>query len=331
MPKQLALRSRAGLGPDLILTSADNAHTLLLKGVVAPLPESPALRENTAPELLQRMRSRNGQLAGQPLVVFPQLACYDQRRLKTSPTTLSGLLDVSAAGVPVGLPMNPRQLLWTAGGFGAIPGLVEAGRGRQPNPLDRARIRNWLAWLQAASDQQRVTFVADQTQLRRSFRDGGLAWVSCSSAELDLFRRNLGPHLGVAALPNGAAHSASPVNRLQVLALGRNSSPAQRAMSLELIRFSVGPLVQRSFTLDALSFLPTNPLVSIPVQSSVVLQAMVQSRQQARNVEHLMAGIHQEDPRIPTVEAMVIVPVLFGLIEPDLAADRLIKILRNQP
>jgi hypothetical protein len=329
MPKQLALRSRASLGPDLILTSADNAHTLLLKGVVDPLPESRQLRENTTPELLQRMRSRNGLLAGQPLIVFPQLACYDKRRLKTSPTTLSGLLDISAAGVPVGLPMNPRQLLWTAGGFGAIPGLADAGLGRQPSPLDRARIRNWLAWLQEASNQQRVTFVADQTQLRQSFREGGLAWVSCSSGELDLLRRKLGPHLGVASLPNGAAHPASPVNQLRVLALGRNSSPAQRAMSLELINFSVGPLVQRSLTLDSLSFLPANPLVSIPVQSSVVLQAMVQSRQQARNVEHLLAGIHQEDPRIPKAEATVIVPVLFGLIGPDLATNRLITILRN--
>jgi hypothetical protein len=91
----------------------------------------------------------------------------------------------------------------------------------------------------------------------------------------------------------------------------------------------VGPLVQRSLTLDSLSFLPANPLVSIPVQSSVVLQAMVQSRQQARNVEHLLAGIHQEDPRIPKAEATVIVPVLFGLIGPDLATNRLITILRN--
>jgi hypothetical protein len=331
MPKQLALRTRAGLGPDLILTGADSAHTLLLKGVVDPLPDSPQLRENTAPELLQRMRSRNGLLSGQPLIVFPQLACYDKRRLKTSPTTLSGLLQVSATGVPVGLPMNLRQLLWTAGGFGAIPGLAEAAIGRQPSPLDRARIRSWLAWLQEASNQQRVTFVADQTQLRQSFREGGMAWVSCSSGELDLLRRKVGPHLGVASLPNGAAHPASPVNRLRVLALGRNSSPAQRAMSLELINFSVGPLVQRSFTLDSLSFLPVNPFVSIPVQSSNVLQAMVESRQQARNVENLLAGIHQEDPRIPKLETTVIVPLLFGLIEPDAAADRTISILRNQP
>ena len=330
MPKQLVLRTRAGLGPDLILTGAQSAHTLLLKGVVDPLPETPQLRDSTPLDLLQRMRSRNGHLAGQPLIEFPQLACFDKRRIKTAPKTLSDLLQISAAGVPVGLAVKPPQLLWSAGAFGAIPGLTDAAFGRQPKPLDRARIRSWLAWLQEASNQQRVTFVADQTQLSHSLEDGGLAWVSCNSDELDLLRRKLGPHLGVASLPNGAGHPASPVNRLRVLALGRNSSPAERAMSLELINFSVGPLVQRSFTLDSLSFLPTNPLVSIPVQSSGVLQAMVQSRQQARNVEPLLADLDQDDPRIPKLEAMVIVPVLFGLIEPDLAAERTISILRNQ-
>jgi len=203
--------------------------------------------------------------------------------------------------------------------------------GQQPSPQHRARISNWLTWLQQASNQQRVTFMPNQTALRHSLSQGGLAWVSCNSGELDLLRRKLGPHLGVSALPNGAANSASPVNRLRVLALGRNSSSAQREMALELIRFTVAPLVQRGFTLDSLSFLPANPHVNIPVQSSGVLAAMVQSRQQARSVEHLLADVHQEDPRIDALQAEVIVPVLFGLLEPEQATEQLITILRRQP
>ncbi len=329
--QQLQIRDRAGLGPDLILTGAESANTLLRAGLVDPMPNTPQLRDASSPELRQRLTNRRGQLAGQPMVLFPQLACYDRRQLATPPTTISGLLKTSAAGVPVGLPMDLRQLLWTAGTFGAVPGLYEAAMGRQPSPLQTAQIRHWLSWLQEASDQQRFSFQPDQTSLRHSLSKGSVAWVSCSSGELDLLRATMGNRLGVATLPNGDAHPATPVDRLRVLALGRNSSPIQRQMSLALIEFSVGPLVQRNLTLESLSFLPSNPHVRIPVQSSGVLQAMVDSRQQSRSVETLLADVHQEDPRIKAMHAEVIVPLLFGLVEPGLATDRTIAILRRTP
>ena len=329
--KKLQQRNRAGLGPDLILSSSAIVNTLLRANLTDPLPESPELRSASSPELLHRLRNRQGQLAGQPLLVFPQLACYDRRQLKKAPTSLNGLLEISAAGVPVGLPIEARQLLWTAGTFGAIPGLYEATIGRKPSALQTAQIRTWLSWLQQASDQQRVNFLPDQTSLRQSLTNGSVAWVSCSSGELDLLRQTMGPHLGVATLPNGEGHSASPVNRLRVLALGRNSSPMQRQMALALIRFSVGPMVQRSLTLDSLSFLPSNPTVSVPVQSSGVLQAMVESSRQSRSAERLMSELHQDDPRLQSLQADVIVPLLFGLVEPTVATERLMSILRRIP
>ena len=329
LTKHLTIRDRAGLGPDLVLTGADSAISLLQAGLVDPIPETAELRNDSTPELMNRVRNRHGQVAGQPFSLFPQLACYDKRRLPQPPTTLSGLLQTSAAGVPVGLPMQLRQLVWTAGTFGAIPGLTQAALGRQPSALDRTRIRSWLAWLQQASNQQWVSFMPTQTDLRHGLGTGSVAWVSCTSSELNLLRSKLGPHLGVATLPDGPAHAASPVNRLRVMALGRNSSAAQRAMSLDLIGFSVGPLVQRSFTLDSLSFLPTNPHVSIPVASSGVLAAMVQSRQQARGAEQLLADMHQDDVRVQQLQSDVVVPLLFGLIEPDLATERLLAILRR--
>jgi len=328
---KLQQRNRAGLSPDLILTGSGVANTLLRAHLTDPLPESPELRSASSPELLHRLRNRQGQLAGQPLMVFPQLACYDRRRLTKPPTSVNGLLRISAAGVPVGLPMEARQLLWTAGTFGAIPGLYDASLGRKPNPQQTAQIRTWLSWMQQASDQQRFNFLPDQTSLREALIKGSVAWMSCSSGELDLLRKTMGTHLGVASLPNGDGHSASPVNRVRVLALGRNSSPLQRQMALALIHFSVGPLVQRSLTLESFSFLPSNPHVRVPVQSSGVLQAMVESNQQARSSERLASELHQGDPRLQSLQAKVIVPLLFGLVEPSVATERLIAILRRNP
>jgi len=83
--QRLLLRDRAGLGPDLILTGADSANTLLRAGLTDPIPDDPQLRQASSPGLLQRLRSRQGQLAAQPMVLFPQLACYDRRQLPPPP------------------------------------------------------------------------------------------------------------------------------------------------------------------------------------------------------------------------------------------------------
>jgi hypothetical protein len=39
--------------------------------------------------------------------------------------------------------------------------------------------------------------------------------------------------------------------------------------------------------------------------------------------------VHQDDTRMVELDKNVMVPVLFGLLEPDLATERLIAILRR--
>ena len=60
--QQLQIRDRAGLGPDLILTGAESANTLLRAGLVDPMPNTPQLRDASSPELRQRLTNRRGQL-----------------------------------------------------------------------------------------------------------------------------------------------------------------------------------------------------------------------------------------------------------------------------
>jgi hypothetical protein len=293
------------------------------------MPQDSQQRSNSSPGLLQRVRNHRGQLAGQPLVVFPQLACYDRRAMPVPPTTLQELLKSSAAGAEVGLTVDTRQLLWTAGDFNASPGLFAATRGRQPTATQRQAIETWLSWLQRANNQQRFNYYPDQISLRDGLSNGYLDWVSCNSAELDLLRKRMGSRLGVAPLPNGPSHVPTPISRLRVLALGTNSSPVQREMALALTRFSIGPLVQRNFTLQNLSFLPSNPRVSVPVLSSAALQAMVISRQQGVGTDQLLADLHSEDARMQALQEQVMVPLLFGVLEPRNATDQMISILRT--
>ena len=326
--QQIRLRDWAGLGPDLILTGAEQANGLLQAGLVDPMPMDSQQRSNSSPALLQRVRNHRGQLAGQPLVVFPQLACYDRQAISSPPTTLQELLERSAAGMEVGLAIDLRQLLWTAGDFNAMPGLFAASRGQRPSAAQRQAIETWLTWLQRANNQQRFTFYPDQASLRDGLATGALDWVSCNSAELNLLRLRMGPRLGVSPLPSGLSHTPTPISRLRVMALGTNSSPVQREMALALTRFSIGPLVQRSFTLENLSFLPSNPRVSVPVQSSAALQAMVLSRQQGAETDTLLADLHSEDARVQALQEQVMVPLVFGVLEPRSATDLMISILK---
>ena len=326
---QMRLRDWAGLGPDLILTGAEQANGLLQAGLVDPMPLNSQQRSNSSTALLQRVRNHRGQLSGQPLVVFPQLACYDRRSIRVPPTTLDELLESSAAGMDVGLTIDLRQLLWTAGDFNAMPGLVAAARGRQPTSAQHQAIETWLTWLQQANNQQRFSYYPDQISLRDGLSKGYLDWVSCNSAELELLRKRMGPRLGVTPLPDGPSHIPTPISRLRVMALGTNSSPVQRQMALALVRFSIGPLVQRSLTLQNLSFLPSNPRVGVPVLSSAALQSMVISRQQAMATDQLLADLHSEDVRVQALQEQVMVPLLFGVLEPKSAAEQMISILRT--
>ncbi len=326
--RRLRARSEADLGPDLILTGAEQANQLLQAGLAVPLPLEAGLRANTSPALLAQLEDGRGRHAGLPLVVFPQLACYDQRRLPAAPTSLDQLLDAAADGARIGLPLRLPSLLWSAGAFGAVPALEAASQGRPPTPEQRQTLLAWASWLQEANGQHRLSFYADEASLLDGLRRGQLDWVSCHSADLLNLRRSLGPHLGVAPLPAGPAHGPSPVSLFRVLSLGSDSSPAQRAMALALARFSVQPLVQRSLTLETLSFLPANPHVSVPVQSSSDLAAMVQAEDQASGLEDTLAGLHGGDPRLAQVNA-VIVPLVFAVLEPAEAVERLLTILRS--
>jgi arabinogalactan oligomer/maltooligosaccharide transport system substrate-binding protein len=196
--------------------------------------------------------------------------------------------------------------------------------------VERQRITDWLRWLQNASNQQRVSFFADQLSLQNEFRAGRLDWITCSSMSLPRLRKTLGTDLGVAQLPSGPGGLASPVNRLRVLALGRSSSREGRQRAIAFSRFSVNPLVQRNLTLGSQTLLPANRFVKVPVQSSRALEAMVASQQGGQQLTRMVALIHDNDPRLVAAQARI-TQLVFGEVNPEGAADDLIQLFLRQP
>lgn len=327
--RQIRQRTASGLGPDLIVTAAEPARQLLRQGLSQPMPLHREDARALDPLLRRRVVSPGGSVIGLPLVLYTQLACFDRRRVSTPPATVRELLQQSASGVRVGMALRLRDLFWSAGSLGALPALRAAAEGRPLDLAQRQGLRDWFQWLQDANVQKDVTFVEDAPSLREGFRRGRFDWISCSSSDLPMLERALGTHLGISTLPGGEASPASPVNGLRVIALGRDSSGEQRRMAIALGRYSLRPLVQRSLTLENQVFLPVNRHVTVPVQSSHALATLVAAGRQGAGVAALLADLQDNDPRVDRLE-QVIVPLVFGVIEPQQALETSLNVLRRR-
>lgn len=330
MQAAIQRRSHAGLAPDLLIISGDLALQLLEAGLVDPFPADAALQNQFDPDVLNRLRSPDGRLAGLPLLVQTQLACFDRRRLPEAPRTLAELLEVSAAGQAIGLAVDPVNLLWSAGSLGAIPALEQLARRRPLSPEQEQSLEQWLAWLQNASDQQRVTFFGSQQTTDAEFMAGRLAWIPCRSTMLPQMRRRLGEALAVAPLPDGPDHRASPVNRLRVMALGRNSSGAGRQRAVAFSRFGANPLTQRALTLGSQTVLPANRFVAVPVQSSQVLRSMQEAADQGLQANDLIALLHSDRNR-PARLRNLLIQLVYGELSARAARQKLVQILAATP
>ncbi|MEB3184654.1 MAG: ABC transporter substrate-binding protein [Cyanobacteriota bacterium] len=328
--EELRLRNRAGLGPDLVLVRGEVAAQLLQAGLTDPFPAGAAQLNVFDPQELQRLRNGNGELAGLPLLVQTQLACFNRSKLPMPPATVQELLQTSANGVPIGLPADLVNLFWTAGSQGAIPGLKQAALNQPLTSAEQEGVERWMGWLQNASNQQRVVFYATQKNAETRLSTGDLAWIPCRSSLLPQLRRSLGPRLGVAPLPDGDAGQASPINRLRVIALGSNSSRLGRQRALSFARFSINPLTQRSLTLGSLTALPANRFVRVPVHSSSVLAAMVISSQQGRQSNQLVALLPYNEAQRSQLQSITN-ELVFGEVSPQDATRQLIRALNKAP
>lgn len=329
--RELTHRNASGLGPDLLLVSNSTALKLAQAGLTRPPQLNRELRQQFDAATLRRASLHNPlRLASLPVAQKAQLACFNAARLPQAPATLQQLLAISAGGNTVGLALDPPGLLWSVGALGAIDALQQATARRPLTAQQQQTVVRWTRWLQAAATQQKVTFYGNQELLLEALSSGQLDWISCRSTDLPRLRRRLGTRLGVAALPDGPEGQASPINELTALALGVNSSAAQRRAADAFAHFAVNPLVQRNITLTLKEVLPVNRFVTVPAESSTVLQAMVRAQQQSKTAETFASLVHLNDPRVQQSKNLI-TQLVFGESNPELTAQRLIETLQRQP
>ncbi len=278
---ELLVRNRTGLSPDLLLVNESTAQELARERLISTVSFPATVLDQLDAGSVVRVRRADGTLTGLPLELQPLVACFDRRRVRRSPATLTELLAYSAKGMEVGLSLDAVNLAWTLGPLGAIDAVGNLLAGAPATPAMRTSLNGWLQWLRAADLQQHVTVYPTETELLKELMVGTLDWIPCRSINITRLRSKLGRNLGVSPLPSGPFGAASPITRERVLAFGVNSSPDQRQLALALARFAISPLHQRDMVLRNQYVLPVNRNVAPPVSSSSVVAAMVEGRQQS--------------------------------------------------
>ncbi|MCS5690861.1 ABC transporter substrate-binding protein [Cyanobium sp. FGCU-6] len=327
---ELKRRSRDGLAPDLVMVNGTTARSLSQQGLTRPIRIPDAVADELDPGALARVRQPDGRLIGLPLLLQPQLACYDRRRVKEPPTTLEELLARNGGRMQAGLPIDPINLAWTLGPLGTLDTVKRLADGQPATASDRARMRAWLDWLANAHLQQGIHFLTDQDALVKGLANGRLDWISCRSTQLGRLQLRLGPHLGVTVLPSGPGGPASPITRERLLAFGINSTPTQRRAAESLASFSINPLVQRTITLRDLTSLPVNRKLHLPTGSSRTLETLEAARAQGAVNEAATMPLLHVDAEGTERFRRLISGFLYGEIDAETTSGRLVRALSAQ-
>ena len=333
---QMQRRSSSGLGPDLMLVDGQTALALQQHGLSRSLAHPHNVSRNLRPELLPAVSdpAATGQrerLLALPVGLQPQLACYDRRRLQEPPQTLQQLLAASAAGQRFGIHLRLVNLAWSLGAAGSLPSVVAIARGEAVTDEQRRALQRWLLWLREAAMQQHISLERSSHDLVEGLRQGRLDWITCRSQDVNRLREQLGAQLGLATMPGGANHAASPLSTLRVWVLGRDSSAEQRRAAEELVKFTLNPPIQRAFTLHTNGMLPVSRNTPLPLDSSANRAALLGAQQQADAAQALnsaLVGLRDREHRLDRI----VTEFHYGHLGLEEATDALINTLqRNQP
>jgi ABC-type glycerol-3-phosphate transport system substrate-binding protein len=231
----------------------------------------------------------------------------------------------SGQGQVFGIAQNFEDLYWSMSGFQAGNALVSSLRGEPPTAQQTQQLVRWLSWLRDASYQQNVLFLRDQATLRKQLIRGQLNWISCWSSQLPQLREALKDNLGVTSLPAGALGPATPISKLQVWALGRNSSARQRHTAEELMQFIVQPWAQKTWSLRYRTNYPVNPAAATIINRQIPgieNLYLFKAKQELRIGDEIVAAI-DSNPRLAKAIQHIVNDVIFGSKTPVKAAERL--------
>lgn len=260
--QELQYRTQRGLGPDLMLLAGKrDLLGFQAKGYISAIELSPQEQANFRPTVLQSLRSRGKQL-GLPWLIFSPLACFDRRRLPSSPKTFAELIQLAQKGHSFGLNYGPSGLDELISGF-----KVSLVPQRQSRLGEQQRLVRAMQWMREANLQPGITFLAEEAELRLGLQQGRFDWVPCSSGWLPSLRQTLGNDLGIAVLPDGPAGPTRPLTRMPTWVFGSQSTATQRRVAKQFVLYASNLVNQRNMALSLGTVLPVNPSIALPFKA----------------------------------------------------------------
>ena len=132
-------------------------------------------------------------------------------------------------------------------------------------------------------------------------------------------------NLGITSLPAGPAAPATPISKLQVWGLGRNSSRRQRETAEELMQFIVQPWAQKTWSLRYRTNYPVNPAAATIINRQIPgieNLYLFKGKEEIKIGDEIVAAI-DADPQLAKTIQNIINDVIFGAKTPARAAERL--------
>ena len=273
--QQIEADSKLNLGPDVIITDGFIASDLLKRNLTTSLPDTKYFHDIYRSRF-QWITNATGEYTFAPWLLNPQIACFNNTKVKESPSTIQELEKLSASGRKIGLSTDPFHLIWTAGSTGAMAEISSLGNQTESDQTFPA-IQGWLEWLRKAALYNNIDFYNNPRDLVKNLENNKLDWITCWGSDINELKSKMGNTLSVATLPNGLKSNASSFTWIYGIVLGKNSSKSQREMALKFIKTTVNTVSQRKLQLGESGLLAANQNVSIPPQSSKLLSALENS------------------------------------------------------
>ena len=242
-------------------------------------------------------------------------------------------LKQSSNDVTFGMSVQLKELFWTADAFNATPALKAAMDSLSADQAHQATVTAWLRWLVDSSYQQNIRFFNNQGNLRDRLVKGELDWITCWSNNLRSLKQKLGDRLGVTALPKGPNQYRTATTRLEVWALGRNSSPMQRLKALVMLDFVTMPWAQKTYSLATNSAMPVSQKAATVVASKIpggneALRNYL-SAERPLSKMRVKARIFRDPIRYDTISAALL-DTIYDIQTPEQGAEQILQGLREK-
>ncbi|MBD2484921.1 extracellular solute-binding protein [Planktothrix sp. FACHB-1365] len=230
LEQQFRQQVNRGLGPDLLLTTSGVIPSLIHDNLIPEIDDFDF--SGYLPTAMSHVRYQ-GKIYGIPTSVMTQVLCYNKKKVKSPPKTLTELLQQAKDGYSVGIWSTFVNTFWGVQVFGG-----KSFNAQGDFVFDQNSWAKWMEWLKNAQSEPNMIFTDSIDVLQQAFTNNRLAYVFCDSSQFVDYEQALGKdNLGITLLPGEGNNPAAPLLYSRVILFNRMSSPEQQQLSQQLAQF----------------------------------------------------------------------------------------------